>query len=141
MQAPPEDSLVRLRCAAGNLLVAQSQVHGIAPALEADVGDEGIGGVDLGAIRWPLFVLDENLQPAPHRAFRFCVCLRDADGTSFALACDAFAVVAADELQLRPLPDCMRTQNTPFEASALIADEAALRLDLTALSRHLERLG
>ena len=111
------------------------------PALEADVGDEGIGEVDLGAIRWPLFVLDENLQPAPHRAFRFCVCLRDADGTAFALACDAFEVVAADELQLRPLPDCMRAQNTPFEASALIADEAALRLDLTALSRHLERLG
>ncbi|MDH3451748.1 MAG: hypothetical protein OEN20_04955 [Gammaproteobacteria bacterium] len=136
----PEHSVVRVKCAAGNLLVPQDQVQGIAPALEARVGDNGIGEVYLGGNRWPLFVLDEQLAPsATGQEFRFCVCLRD-DDTAIALACEAFELLAASDLQFLAVPDCMRNPRTPFHAMTPIADEAGLYLNVNALQRHLQQL-
>ncbi|MDH3715152.1 MAG: hypothetical protein OET44_15060 [Gammaproteobacteria bacterium] len=142
MQAPPEHSVVSLKCAAGSLLIPQALVQGIAPALDAEVGEGGIGEVSMGADRWPLFVLNHDLQPtSQHGDFRFCVCLRDAEGSAFALACDAFDLLTVSEVNVRPLPACMRNDGTPFDSLTRIADEAGLFLNLTALRRHLEKLG
>ena len=141
MQAQLERGVVCLKCAAGNLLIAQDHVHGVAPAMDADVGDNGIGAVSVGADRWPLFVLDNDLLPTGRQQdFRFCVCLRDDDGTAFALACEAFDLLPVSDLQLHPLPECMRNHKTPFDALTRVADTAALCLNLTALRRHLETL-
>lgn len=141
MPAQPDSDLVRVRCAAGNLLIEQRRVQGIAPALDAQVGANGIGEVRLGEIRWPLFVLDQDLRPDPRRPdFRFCVCVRDDDRLGFALACDSFELVAADAVEVHPLPTCMRNAHTPFDGLSRIGDAAALRLDLAALRRHLESL-
>jgi hypothetical protein len=141
MQAQPERDVVSLKCAAGNLLVAQEQVHGIAPAMDARVASNGVGEVGMGGDRWPLFVLDGNLLPtSQHREFRFCVCLRDDENVAFALACDAFDRLTVNESEMHPLLDCMRNESTPFDALTRIGDEAGLFVNLTALRRHLEQL-
>lgn len=141
MQAQPERDVVSLKCAAGNLLVAQDQVHGIAPAMDARVAGSGIGEVGMGEDRWPLFVLDENLLPTSQLSeYRFCVCLCDAENAAFALACDAFDRLTVNESEVHPLPDCMRNDSTPFDALTRIGDEAGLFVNLTALRRHLDRL-
>ena len=131
---------MRLQCAAGNLLLPQEQVRGVAPALDARVGDNGVGEVVLSGSRWPLYVLDERLAPsARDQAFRFCVCLHD-DDIAIALACDAFDVLPSDDLQILPLPDCMRNASIPFHAMTRIVDEAGLFLSVNALHRHLQTL-
>ncbi len=140
MQAQPERRYVRLACAAGNLLIPQEQVRGVAPALDARVGDNGIGEVRLSGSRWPLFVLDAQLAPcARHDAFRFCVCLHD-DDIAIALACEAFQLLATDALEFLPLPDCMRNAATPFDGMTRIDGEAGLYLNVNALHGHLQTL-
>ena len=140
MPAQPERNYVRLQCAAGNLLLPQEQVRGVAPALDARVGSNGVGEVVLNGSRWPLYVLDEALMPsAGNTEFRFCVCLHD-DDIAIALACAAFDILPPDDLQMLPLPDCMRNAGMPFHAMTRIADEPGLFLNVNALHRHLHTL-
>lgn len=140
MPAQPERNYVRLQCAAGNLLLPQEQVRGVAPALDARVGNGGVGEVILSGSRWPLYVLDEALMPsARDTEFRFCVCLHD-DDIAIALAAAAFDILPSDDLQVLPLPDCMRNARLPFHAMARIADDAGLFLSVNALHRHLRTL-
>lgn len=109
------------------LLIPQHQLHALEPGFDVqraegdDLGWIAVAGAGAGAgARCPVYCLSEDLKPIREvpAGRRICVLLEIGAGL-FGVLCDQVVMLDPAGIEILPLPDCMRTPNTPLQGLVL----------------------
>lgn len=104
-----------------SLLIPQQQIHALEPGFDVQRA-EGDGGawIAVAGDLYPVYCLSEDLRPVPETrgGRRICVLL-DTGSRLFGLLCDQVAMLDRARTETVPLPECMRTPDTPLQELAL----------------------
>lgn len=108
-----------------SLLIPQHQVHTLEPMNEVQpTQGEGVGWLEIGGERSPVYCLSEDLQPIPMIPADRSICVvLDSDSKPFGLLCNQVSLFKANDLDIKPLPECMCTRNTPLRGLVLYDDK------------------
>ncbi len=103
------------------LLIPQQQLHALEPAFDVQRSEAGDAGwIAVAGVNWPVYCLSEDLRPireAPADR-HFCVLLESGAGL-LGVLCDQVVMLEQMELEILPLPRCMRTAGTPLQGLVL----------------------
>ena len=115
-----------------SLLIPRQQVRAIKQAIEVQcsVEDEKCW-ITFAGVNWPVYSVSEDLQPIHQlpAVRRNCVLLESGAGL-LGLLCDQVNMLEQMELEILPLPRCMRTQDTPLHG--LVLHDARVLCAITA---------
>lgn len=132
----PPGPLARLALGPVQILVPQQEVHTLEPLSELvmeDVPPPACAAFRSAGVHWPVYALDEDLQPGetvpPGR--RICAMLRHRGGL-YGVLVDQVATVLPDALRMNDLPACLAPPQGLFEALAVHGEEV---LCLTSAER------
>ena len=107
------------------LLVPQHQVHALEPGFDAlrSEGDE-TRWIAVAGARSPVYCLSEDLKPIHEvpASRHICVLLNIGAGL-FGVLCDQVVMLEQAGLEILPLPECMRTLNTPLQGLVLQGEQ------------------
>ncbi|HTT11461.1 MAG TPA: hypothetical protein VMG60_11270 [Burkholderiaceae bacterium] len=111
--------LVLLHFGRTRLALSQRVVRSLEATADVEFGSvppPALGAIATTAGRWPVYALDEELEPLRHvpRARRICALLA-TEGGLFGVLCDEAQVLARQGLTAYPLPLAMRRAGTPVE--------------------------
>ncbi|EXJ14503.1 hypothetical protein [Imhoffiella purpurea] len=130
----------------GTRLVAPSRdlksVESAGDLVEDRPPERGVGWIRAFDDLWPAFALsgDLRLVAEPPRSPRMIAVMGGPDGL-FGLLCEEISMMDERELDLIPLPDCMRYPDSPIGSVALSRDALYCYTDAMALARHIQALG
>ncbi len=98
------------------LLIPQHQVRSLEPALDVQrTQARDAAWISTAGVNWPVYCLSEDLWPnleVPANR-HICALLQSGAGL-LGVLCDQVATLERTELDILPLPHCMRTQDTPL---------------------------
>lgn len=106
------------------LLIPQHQVHTLEPSIDVQrMQGEGFGWLTLAGVRSPVYCLSEDLRSItevpPDR--HICVLLITHEN-KFGLLCTQVALFEPFELDIVPVPECMRMTNLPLRGLVIHGD-------------------
>ena len=102
-------------------LIPQYQIHALEPVFDVQRSKGGeLGWITVAGVRSPVYCLSENLQPIREvSADRHICVLLDMGGGLFGVLCDQVAMLEQAELEIKPLPACIHTPDTPLRGLVL----------------------
>jgi chemotaxis signal transduction protein len=108
------------------LLLPQQEINSLESILDSTTTPQeppAIGAFTLDGESWPVFCLSSELAVllAIPNTRRMCVLLKDGNH-AFGLACDQIEPLRQQNMQLQPLPACMKTATSPVQALVLHGD-------------------
>ncbi|MFZ2652930.1 MAG: hypothetical protein WA210_22750 [Burkholderiaceae bacterium] len=123
------------------LLIAQSDLRSLEAADDVDSKappQGGVGWIAAGSDYWPVYALDDELQPscAPARPRRACALLSRGDKL-FGVLCDDLQFLQHAAPTLYPLPAVMALPQTPLRGVVAWGDQRAALTSAEALASHL----
>ncbi|MFO1351943.1 MAG: hypothetical protein U1F68_15220 [Gammaproteobacteria bacterium] len=124
------------------LLLPQSEILTLEPVLDVEVTRKpakGVGWLGFEGRDWPVYALDDDLNPLPVAPTQRRVCvLVNASGQYIGLICSSIATVRAAELRTRSLPAAMTRPGTLLRGLALHNDRLGVVSTGEALANYLQ---
>lgn len=105
------------------LLLPQSDLYGLEPAADMipALGDSvSIGQFQQGDRSWPCYALSADLAPLPQKPVdcRVAALIKHDQG-AYGVLCKQVYMIEAGRLELRSIPEALRTRSSPLLALAL----------------------
>ncbi len=127
------------------LLLPQSEMRLLESVLDVQISEppvNGLGWLPFDGSQWPVYGLDAKLNPllVLPPTYRICALVSHADGY-FGLVCTDVVTVAAETLDVRPLPVPMVRPQSPVRGVALQGDQVVLASRSEALAEFLGVVG
>lgn len=99
-----------------SLLIPQHQIQALEPAFDVQsAGGTGVGWISMGGTRLPVYCLSNDLQTTRAVPADYPICvLLNANGNRFGLLCKQVQMLEESEVDISPLPECMRTAENPL---------------------------
>ncbi len=122
------------------LLIPQHQLHALEPAIDVQRSEaEDAGWIAVAGVNWPVYCLSEDLRPIREAPVdrHICVLLESGAGLLGVLS-DQVVLLEQMELEILPLPRCMRTAGTPLQGLVLHAERV---LCVTSANNLLDCVG
>lgn len=132
---------VALVFGAHRLVLPQSALRTLEPAADLDPVQPppgGVGWMASGADRWPVYSLDDDLQPTQATLVqrRICALLSAGDGV-LGLLCDDLHRVPQSDAEVFPLPPAMALPGTPLRGIVTYTGASAGLTSVDALTAYL----
>jgi hypothetical protein len=121
------------------LLLPQSEIRTLVPIQDISLGGRRASGVvgwfPFAGRRWPVYCLDEALQPRPHLppGQRMCALVKLNTGY-FGLVCAHVALVPGSAVRIWPVPAAMALPDSSLQGLSRYADRVALVSTAAALA-------
>lgn len=114
---------VAVTMAGFRILLAQSEIHSLEPAVDLNREEPpvlGVGWISFDGRDRPVYCLGPDLTPSEDlpSTRRICLLLSASEGY-FGLMCDELKILSATSLRPLPLPAIMRSPHTPVQSLAL----------------------
>jgi hypothetical protein len=123
------------------LLMPQNDIRALESVLDVQTSAQpahGVGWLQFENNDWPVYSLDEALQPlsAIPSTQRICALLGSPDG-SFGLTCTNATTLRDTEKHIRPIPAAMRNQESPLCGLAIHGGRIGLVCTADTLAQFL----
>ncbi len=122
----PNSDLVILSMDGLKLLLPQSAIQTLEPALDVEVGYENAavaGSLAFEGKQWPVHCLSKDFMAMSRipETRRFCVLL-NARQEYFCLLCDNLLLLKRNQVKMTPIPNCMNVVSSPFRYLAILEE-------------------
>lgn len=127
------------------LLIPQHELRTLESVMDVHTSEQpahGVGWLQFEDNHWPVYSLDEALQPLPAMPStqRICALLSHTDGY-FGLTCSNVRTLRGTELRSRSLPAPMSNPESPLSGLVLYEDRVGVVSTASALARLLRCSG